>query len=79
VASLLTAASLALTQLWFPDRYLQYAVHLDGLETGFVLARDLAVVALVVVLLRALAEPASRREARPAPVPQVGADLVVPA
>jgi hypothetical protein len=79
VASLLTGASLALTQFWFPNRYLQYAFHLDGLETAFVVARDLAVVALVVVLLRALAEPSSRREARAAPVPQVGADLAVPA
>jgi hypothetical protein len=53
-AGLLLAAALALTQLWFPDRYGQYADHLRLAESMLVLARDLVLVATFVVLVRAL-------------------------
>jgi uncharacterized membrane protein len=46
--ALLTAA-LVLTQAWFPARYFEYALH--GRLAGVVLARDLVLVALLVVLL----------------------------
>lgn len=55
--SLLLAAGLVLTQLWFPSRYWDLARELDPLPSGLVLARDLVLVALLVVLLRG-----SRRE-----------------
>ena len=51
-AAALLAASLVLTQLWFPSRYWELARELDPLASGLVLARDLALVALLVVLLR---------------------------
>jgi uncharacterized membrane protein len=54
VAQLLFAASLLLTQLWFPDRYWLLSVDLHTYESALVLARDLVVVALVGVLLREL-------------------------
>jgi Glycosyltransferase family 87 len=79
VASLLAATALVLTQLWYPDRYRQYADHLPVLESSLVLARDLAVVALAVVLLRALREPSPRRADSALPDRSVGTDLVVPA
>ena len=56
-ASALLAAGLVLTQLWFPSRYWDLARELDPLASGLVLARDLVLVALLVVLLRE-----SRRE-----------------
>jgi hypothetical protein len=51
-ASWLLVAGLVLTQLWFPSRYWDLARELDPLASGLVLARDLALVALLVVLLR---------------------------
>ena len=51
-ASAVLAASLVLTQLWFPSRYWDLVRELDPLTSGLVLARDLALVALLVVLLR---------------------------
>ena len=51
-ASALLAAALALTQLWFPSRYWDLARELAGLPSALVLARDLVLVALLVVLLR---------------------------
>ena len=54
-AGLLTAA-LVLTQVWFPQRYWDYADHLR--LAGVVLARDLAVVALFALLAWPVAEPA---------------------
>jgi uncharacterized membrane protein len=51
---LLLAAALVLTQLWFPDRYGQYADHLRLAESLLVLARDLVLVAVFAVLVRAL-------------------------
>ena len=51
-ASVLLAVALVLTQLWFPSRYWDLARELDPLPSGLVLARDLVLVALLVVLLR---------------------------
>jgi hypothetical protein len=51
-ASALLAGGLVLTQLWFPSRYWDLARDLDPVVSGLVLARDLALVALLVVLLR---------------------------
>jgi hypothetical protein len=51
-ASVLLAGGLVLTQLWFPSRYWDLARELDPLPSGLVLARDLVLVALLVVLLR---------------------------
>jgi uncharacterized membrane protein len=53
-AGLLLAAALALTQLWFPDRYGQYADHLRFAESLLVLVRDLVLVAMFAVLVSAL-------------------------
>jgi uncharacterized membrane protein len=53
-AGLLLAAALVLTQLWFPDRYGQYADHLRLVESLLVLARDLVLVAVFAVLACAL-------------------------
>ena len=50
--SLLLAAGLVLTQLWFPSRYWDLARELDPLPSGIVLARDLVLVGLLVILLR---------------------------
>jgi hypothetical protein len=56
------AVALVLTHLWFPRRYWDYVYTFDGLTASLVLARDLALVALAVLLvspLRATArEPA---------------------
>jgi hypothetical protein len=51
-ASVLLAAGLALTQLWFPYRYWDLALEFDGPASALVLARDLVLVALLVVLVR---------------------------
>jgi glycosyl transferase family 87 len=56
-ASALLVAGLVLTQLWFPSRYWDLARELDPVPSGLVLARDLVLVALLVVLVRG-----SRRE-----------------
>ena len=47
----LLAAALVLTQLWFPYRYWQLALHFGALQSWLVLARDLVLVALLLVLL----------------------------
>ena len=47
----LFAAALVLTQLWFPYRYWQLALHFGALESWLVLARDLALAGLFLVLL----------------------------
>jgi len=49
-ASALLAGALVLTQLWFPYRYWQLAFHFGALQSWLVLARDLALVVLLVVL-----------------------------
>ena len=59
-ASMLLAGGLVLTQLWFPSRYWDLARELELLPSLLVLARDLALVALLVVLLRGSRD--SRRE-----------------
>ena len=51
VASLVLAAALVLTQLWFPYRYWDLALHFDTAASWLVLARDLVLVALLVVLV----------------------------
>jgi Glycosyltransferase family 87 len=50
-ASALLVAALVLTQLWFPYRYWDLALEFDTLALWLVLARDLALVALTVVLI----------------------------
>jgi Glycosyltransferase family 87 len=56
VASAVLAAALVLTQLWFPYRYWDLALRFDTAASWLVLARDLTLVALLIVL----AEPATR-------------------
>ena len=58
-ATVLLAAALVLTQLWFPFRYWDLANHLDATVSWLVLARDLVLVALAVLL----ALPNDRRDA----------------
>ena len=50
-ASALLAAALVLTQLWFPYRYWDLALHFDPTASWLVLARDVVLVALLVVLV----------------------------
>jgi hypothetical protein len=50
-ASALLAAALVLTQLWFPYRYWELALHFGTLESWLVLVRDLVLVALLAMLL----------------------------
>ena len=50
-ASVLLAAALVLTQLWFPYRYWDLALHFDEAASWLVLARDAVLVALLVVLV----------------------------
>jgi uncharacterized membrane protein len=56
-ASVLLAAALVLTQLWFPYRYWDLALRFDEAASWLVLARDAVLVALLVVLV----EPARSR------------------
>jgi hypothetical protein len=56
VASALLGATLVVTQLWFPYRYWELALHFGALESWFVLLRDLVLVALFVYLARGLIE-----------------------
>jgi hypothetical protein len=56
VASGLLAVALVLTQLWFPYRYWDLALAFDEPASWLVLARDLVLVALLLVLV----EPPSR-------------------
>ena len=57
-ASLLLAASLVLTQLWFPSRYWDLARELALLPSALVLVRDLALLGVLALLVR---------DSRPAP------------
>jgi uncharacterized membrane protein len=59
-ASLLLAAALVLTQLWFPRRYDLYAHSLPLAETGLVVLRDLAVAAIAALLVLGLASRSPR-------------------
>jgi hypothetical protein len=54
MASALLTAALVVTQLWFPYRYWELALHFGTLESWLVLARDLLLVTLFVVLARGL-------------------------
>jgi hypothetical protein len=47
----LYVAALVLTQAWFPHHYWGYALHFQTTESWLVLARDLVLVALLVVLV----------------------------
>ncbi len=49
-ASAALAVALVLTQLWFPNRYWRLALHQDAIASWLVFARDLVLVALVLVL-----------------------------
>ena len=51
VASGVLAVALALTQLWFPYRYWDLALSFDEAASWLVLARDLTLVALLVILV----------------------------
>jgi Glycosyltransferase family 87 len=51
VASVLFVATLVLTQLWFPSRYIDLVYGLDPRASWLVLARDVLLVALLVVLV----------------------------
>ena len=51
-ASVLLAAALVITQLWFPSRYWDLARELDAVPSTLVLLRDLTLVAVLVVLVR---------------------------
>jgi hypothetical protein len=65
-ASTLLAAALVLTQLWFPSRYWDLARELDPLPSTLVLARDLVLVALLVVLVKGTRREPARSQS-PAP------------
>jgi hypothetical protein len=67
-AAALLAAACVLTQLWFPYRYWDLALRLDGFVSALVLLRGLALVALLAVLLRDT-EPVPARSPSPAPSP----------
>ena len=49
-ASALLGAALVLTQVWFPYRYWDLALHFGALESWLVLVRDLVLVALLLLL-----------------------------
>jgi Glycosyltransferase family 87 len=51
-ASLLLVVALVLTQLWFPAGYWELALRFEPAPSALVLARDLTLVALLVVLVR---------------------------
>jgi hypothetical protein len=60
-ASALLGLALLLTQLWFPIRYWDLALELKAFPSWLVLARDLALVALLATLLVREREPAAPR------------------
>jgi hypothetical protein len=51
VAAALYVLALVLTQAWFPLRYWGYALYFNGTTTAIVIARDVALLALLGVLL----------------------------
>ena len=57
VASALLGLALLLTQLWFPIRYWDLVLQLKAFPSWAVLARDVALVALLAVLLVRGREP----------------------
>jgi hypothetical protein len=60
-ASVLLAAALVATQLWFPYRYWDLALHFGTLESWLVLVRDALLVVLFVVLARGLLDGDAER------------------
>jgi hypothetical protein len=58
-ASALLGLALLLTQLWFPLRYWQLALHFAAFPSWLVLVRDLVLLALLAVLLVREREPAA--------------------
>ena len=60
-ASGFLAAALVVTQLWFPFRYWDYALTFDETVSWLVLARDLALLALLAVLLLRAGVPLGER------------------
>ena len=68
--SALLALSLVLTQLWFPYRYWNYALHFGSLPSALVLARDVVLLGIFALML---AEPLRREQELPAAAPAQGA------
>jgi hypothetical protein len=64
-ASALLGAALALTQVWFPFRYFRLALHFEAGLSWVLLARDLALVALTVLLAFTLRRRAAIRPESP--------------
>jgi glycosyl transferase family 87 len=62
-ASVLLGTAMVLTQLWFPFRYFRLALDFEAGLSWLLLARDLTLVALVVVLLLPFREPSDDRDA----------------
>jgi len=69
-ASAVLALALVLTQLWFPYRYWRLALHQDAFASWLVFARDLVLIALVVVLVA----PSRRSDAITQAEPVSGTD-----
>ena len=61
VASALLALAMLLTQLWFPVRYWDLALHFRAFPSWLVVARDLTLLALLGTLLVREREPAAAR------------------
>jgi uncharacterized membrane protein len=61
VASGLLGLALLLTQLWFPIRYWELALHFAAFPSWLVVARDLTLLAMLAVLLVREREPAALR------------------
>jgi len=61
VASTLLALALVLTQLWFPIRYWDLALHFAAFPSWLVVARDLTLLTLLATLLVREREPAAAR------------------
>jgi hypothetical protein len=61
VASALLGLALLLTQLWFPIRYWELALHFAAFPSWLVLARDLTLLALLATLLVREREPEALR------------------
>jgi uncharacterized membrane protein len=55
-AAVVLVAALVLTQLWFPYRYWDLALHFGTLESWLVLLRDVALLVLLWVVVRGLVE-----------------------
>jgi hypothetical protein len=64
-ASVLLAVALVLTQTWFPQRYFRLALNFEAGLSWVLLARDLTLVALVVVLAVTLRNTAATHRGSP--------------